>query len=351
MSTYSSQQSAEDYVGLRKQITLSYLRPDCPLPLVVRPAVEDLSLIKWAAANAAFLESYLVRNGAILFRGFGLSNVAEFEELIEGVSGPLLNSYRSTPRSVTSGKICSSTEYPAHQSIPPHNEDSYALSWPRKIWIFPLHIAERGGETPIADSRRVYNVIPAEIRDCFIRRGLMYVRNYGTGLDLPWQDVFQTSSRAVVENYCRQSRVEFEWIGDDQLRTRQRCQVLQRHPVTGATVWFNQAHLFHVSRLSAEVRDWLLAAFGEENLPRNVFFADGSAIDSEMLDEISRAYETQSVVFPWQLGDLLLLDNMLTAHGRNAFTGKREVVVGMTESFRAHQTEQPCAVQALGSIQ
>ncbi|MBC8030244.1 MAG: TauD/TfdA family dioxygenase [Pyrinomonadaceae bacterium] len=346
MSNYPSQQSADDYVGLRRQISLSYLRPDSPLPLVVRPAVQNLSLVEWAAANAAFIESYLIRNGAILFRDFGLSEAAEFEELIEAVSGPLLEySYRSTPRTVVSGKIYSSTEYPAHQSIPLHNENSYSLSWPRKIWFFSIQVAEEGGETPIADSRKIYNAIPKEIRECFERKGLMYARNYGTGLDLPWQDVFQTSSRAVVENYCRQSRMEFEWIGEDQLRTRQRCQVVERHPVTGEMVWFNQAHLFHVSRLPAEVRDWLLSAFGEESLPRNVYFADGSSIDSAMIDEISSACEAQSVVFPWQAGDVMLLDNMLAAHGRKPFAGKRKVVVGMAESYQSNRNEQPCALQ------
>ncbi len=338
MSTYLSEQSP-DYAGLRQPINLSYLRPDSPLPLVVRPAVKGLGLAKWAASNSSFIESYLTRNGAILFRDFGLAEVAEFEELIEAVSGPLLDySYRSTPRTIISGKIYSSTEYPSHQSIPLHNENSYSLRWPMKIWFFSQQVAEQGGETPIADSRKIYHAIPEEVRDCFIRKGLVYARNYGTGLDLPWQDVFQTSSRAVVESYCRQSEMDFEWLGDDQLRTRQRCQVVERHPATGEMVWFNQAHLFHVSRLPAEVRDWLLTAFGEENLPRNVYFADGSAIDPAMLDEVSRACESQAVVFPWNPGDVLLLDNMLAAHGRKPFSGKRTVVVGMAESIQTRRS-------------
>ena len=338
MSNYLSQQTADEYVGLRQQINLSYLRPDCPLPLVVRPAVKGLNLIKWASANTAFIEGYLARNGAILFRGFEPSTPEEFQQLVEAVSGPLLDySYRSTPRSVISGRIYSSTEYPAHQSIPLHNENSYSSSWPMKIWFLSIQVAEQGGETPIGDSRRIYNAISPEIRDCFVRKGLMYARNYGTGLDLPWQDVFQTSSRAEVEHYCRQSEIEFDWLGDDQLRTRQRCQVVEQHPFTGEMVWFNQAHLFHVSRLPAEVRDWLVSAFGEENLPRNVYFADGSAIEPAMLEEISRVCEEQSVVFPWNVGDVLVLDNMLAAHGRNPFFGSRKVVVGMSQPNQTRQ--------------
>lgn len=332
MSTYLSEQLASDRLSLQREITMGYFRPDSPLPLVVRPVVEKLNLVKWAAANPSFIDSYLLRNGAILFRGFGLEAAEEFERLIQAVSGPLLDySYRSTPRTVISGRIYSSTEYPAHQTIPLHNENSYSRSWPMKLWFLSLQVAEQGGQTPIADSRKIYQAIAPEIRECFVRQGLLYVRNYGTGLDLSWQEVFQTSSRPIVEDYCRKAQMEFEWIGDEQLRTRQRCQVTERHPRTGEMIWFNQAHLFHASRLPAEVRDWLLAAFGECNLPRNVYFADGSPIDSAMLDEVLRVCDANSVVFPWNEGDVLLLDNMLTAHGRKPFVGKRKVVVGMAE--------------------
>jgi alpha-ketoglutarate-dependent taurine dioxygenase len=332
MSTYQFERTANDRRTLQ-QITLSYLRPGSPLPLVVRPALKGIDLVDWAAANTGFIESYLLRNGAILFRDFGLKAVEEFERLIETVCGPLLDySYRSTPRHVISGRIYSSTEYPAHQSIPLHNENSYTRNWPMKLSFFSLQVAEQGGETPIADSRKIYEAISPEIRECFVRKGLMYVRNYGAGLDLRWQEVFQTSGKAVVEDYCRKAGMEFEWIADDQFRTRQRGQVVERHPRTGEMVWFNQAHLFHVSRLEADVREWLLVAFGEHNLPRNVYFADGSAIDPAMLDEIMRVCDEQSIVFPWKEGDVLMLDNMLTAHGRKPFVGKRKVVIGIAES-------------------
>ena len=204
-----------------------------------------------------------------------------------------------------------------------------------KLFLFSLQVAEKGGETPIADCRSVYEAIPLEIRECFVRKGLLYVRNYGAGLDLPWQEVFQTSNKAMVEDYCRQDRMQFEWVGENQLRTRQSAAVVATHPHTGEPVWFNQAHLFHVSGLAAEVRNWLLAAYGEQNLPRNVYFADGSPIDAAMLDEITQVYSDQSIVFPWREGDVLMLDNMLTAHGRKPFVGKRKVVVGIAESSRS----------------
>src|SRR5882672_5351406 len=151
-----------------QEINLGYLRPNSPLPLVLRPAAPGINLIEWATSNLHFIESSLLRHGAILFRAFGLAEVAEFERLVETVSGPLLDySYRSTPRSLVSGRIYSSTEYPAHQSIPLHNEHAYSRRWPMKLWFFSMQVAADGGETPIADSRKIYQHIPAEIRDCF----------------------------------------------------------------------------------------------------------------------------------------------------------------------------------------
>jgi len=313
-------------------VTTEYLPSGSCLPVVIRPAIAGVELIKWAGENRKSLEARLLEEGGILFRNFNLPTAEEFEQLIETVSGKLLDySYRSTPRTLVSGRIYTSTEYPAHQSIPLHNEHAYSRKWPMKLWFFSMQVADDGGETPIADSRKIYQSIPKEIRECFERKGLMYVRNYGSGLDLAWEDVFQTTSRPEVEDFCRQAEIEFEWIGADQLRTRQRCQVSAQHPQSGEMVWFNQAHLFHISRVPVEARDWLLSTFAEEDLPRNVYFADGSAIEPDMVNEILKVYEQQAVVFPWSAGDVLLIDNMLTAHGRQPFRGKRRVVVGMSQ--------------------
>jgi hypothetical protein len=93
-------------------------------------------------------------------------------------------------------------------------------------------------------------------------------------------------------------------------------------------VWFNQAHLFHVSSLESEIRDLLLSSSGGEP-PRNAFYGDGTPIDDADLEGIRAAYEKEIVVFRWQEGDVLLLDNMLAAHGRKPYRGPRQIVVGM----------------------
>jgi alpha-ketoglutarate-dependent taurine dioxygenase len=330
--------AASKVVTLRDQgaplVTIRPLREDRSLPLVIEPKASQVDLVEWSKSNRRELERLLLECGAILFRGFTINETEQFERLIEALSGKLLDyTYRSTPRTIVSGKIYTSTEYPPHQTIPLHNENSYTRSWPMKIWFFSRTCATSGGETPIADSRRVYERIPVDVRERFERHGVMYVRNYGSGFDLPWQEVFQTDDRATVEEFCAAAGIQYEWLSDDHLRTRQVCQAVATHPITGESVWFNQAHLFHVSRLHAEVREAMLTIFSEADLPRNVYFGDGSAIPSEDLDLICAAYEHEKAVFPWQAGDVLLLDNMLAAHARNPFKGKRQVVVGMAEQF------------------
>ena len=306
--------------------------PDTSLPLLIEPDSSSKDLSAWLLANRDEVCAGLRTCGGILFREFSVESADGFQRVIETVSERLLDySYRSTPRTAVSGKIYSSTEYPPHQTIPLHNENSYAHDWPMKIWFFSQQCAETGGETPIADSRRVYKNIPAPVREQFERKGVMYVRNYGSGFDLPWQEVFQTANKSDVESYCNANGIHFEWLPDEHLRTRQICPATARHPLTDEMVWFNQAHLFHVSRLPGEVRDAMLTIFAEEDLPRNVFFGDGSPIDSAHLDQICEAYEKEKVVFSWAQGDVLLLDNMLAAHGRNPFKGQRQVVVGMAE--------------------
>ncbi len=276
---------------------------------------------------------HLPESGALLLRGFEVFGEQAFQALVRGFGHELLNyEFGSTPRKAVEKGVYTSTEYPAHQVIPLHNEQSYTLQWPMKIWFHCMQPSLEGGETPIADSRRIFNSLDPALRQRFTDKRLMYVRNYGNGLDLSWEQAFNTEDRAVAEAYCRANRIAFEWKDDGELRTRQICQAVARHPYTQAWVWFNQAHLFHVSNLPAAVRESLLAIVDDPfDLPRNVYYADGSALEESALDEIRGVLDDCSVSFAWEKGDVLMLDNMLVAHGRASFKGPRQVIVAMAE--------------------
>lgn len=300
------------------------------LPVLITPAFAGETLSQALARRRADIEGLVSTVGGALLRGFDVASVQDFRAFAAGFGHPLLSyEFGSTPRTEVGDGVYTSTEYPAHQWIPLHNEQAYTREWPMKIWFHCVTAALEGGETPIADSRAIHRRMPAALRERFAP-GILYVRNYGD-FDVPWQQVFNTDRRTDVEAYCARAEIRCEWGPDGALRTRQRCQAIETHPVTGETVWFNQAHLFHVSNLQPEVRESLEELLGAENLPRNTFFADGSPIPDSVFDDVRAVLDSETVSFRWQAGDVLMLDNMLVAHARAPFKGLRKVVVAMAQ--------------------
>jgi alpha-ketoglutarate-dependent taurine dioxygenase len=298
--------------------------------LQVEARVEGLSLADWAAGRQALVDGWVVEHGGVLLRGFRVEQPAEFQAAIEALCGGALDyTERSSPRSQVEGKIYTSTDHPASQSIYLHNEQSYNLRFPRNIAFYCHLAAETGGATPVADCRQVYRKLDPAIRRRFEEEGYLYVRNFHPNFGLSWREAFQTEDTTAVESYCAGNEIECEWLADGHLRTSQRRRAVARHPVCGEATWFNHLTFFHVSTLEPAVRDFMLAAFGEGDLPNNTFHRDGSPIAAEALDELRRLYAEQTASFPWRRGDVMLLDNMLTAHGRKPYSGPRKVLTAM----------------------
>jgi alpha-ketoglutarate-dependent taurine dioxygenase len=314
-------------------VRVEALRPETPMPVVIRPAAPDVDLVVWARANRATIESHLITSGAILFRDFGVSGAARFDEFIRAVSDePAEYQEPATPRTHVGGGVYTSTDFPPDRRILLHNENSHCPNWPLRLFFFCAVPAEQGGETPVADSRRIARLLDPRLKEQFLDKQILYVRNFGDGLALPWQAVFNTRERSEVESYCRRYSIEAEWKSGDRLRVRYVRPAVAHHPRTGDEVWFNHVPLFHVSRLAPDVREALLAEFGEEGLPYNAYYGDGTRIEAAELDEICDLYMRERVLFDWRPGDILMIDNMLTAHGREPYVGpQRKILVGMAE--------------------
>ena len=305
------------------------------MPLLVEAAIPDLDIVTWADAERQFVDEWLLNHRAILFRGFEIDSTRRLEEFAAATSiGPLMDCPdESTPRAALADRIYESTVYPSHQSIHLHNEASYCSSWPRKIYFCCLQPARERGATPLADVRRVTARIDADVIERFDRLGVAYARNFNTDrIGLTWQQAFWTDDPAAVEEYCRRHDIQFQWKASGGLRTTTVRPAFRRHPISGESLWFNHAVFFHLASYSPEMRESLIAAVGRDGLPYETSFGDGSPIEPEIVDSFLRAFEEEKMTFPWQRGDVLLLDNMTIAHGREPYEGERSIIVAMTEA-------------------
>ncbi|MGF1480502.1 MAG: amino acid adenylation domain-containing protein [Cyanophyceae cyanobacterium] len=302
--------------------------------LMIQPQSDGVDLATWAAAQRSPLETQLLQHGAILWRGFSVPTAQKFEQVVQGLCPDLFADYGDLPRAGAGGKVYGSTPYPSDKAIRFHNESSHLAQWPMKIWFYCQQAAQQGGATPTVDGRQVYQALPWQVRKRLQQKQLLYVRNYIKGLDVSWQDFFRTRERAVVEQRSRELGMTVKWLDDDGLQTRQVRPAIAPHPQTGEWLVFNQLQLHHPAYLDPATQKSLRSLLGDrvsdtECFPRQVYYGDGSPIEPEVLAALDTAYSESERVFSWQPGDILMLDNMLVAHGRQPYVGPRQILVAM----------------------
>ncbi|NYE28914.1 alpha-ketoglutarate-dependent taurine dioxygenase [Rhodanobacter sp. K2T2] len=321
-------------------LDITPLFPEHTGPILARPTQGRLSLLDIVVPQRDNFRSRLTEHGAILFRGFRVDDVSDFHALVDGLTSDHMRYiYRSTPRSVVTDRVSTATSYPAQLEIPLHNENSYSDNWPLTVAFCCTKPAVEGGETPVACMRDVTRDIGSALLNKFQELGVEYIRHYHQGVDLPWQDVFQTTDKGELQNYCDSNGISTEWLDGDLLRTVSRAQGAAEHPGTGDRVFFNQAHLFHVSSLGQGHAEALTELFGLDRLPRHARFGDGSEISAEELARINDAFRKNTLAFPWQTGDVLWVDNMQYAHGRRPFKGERAVFASLMEPYHPKLAE------------
>jgi len=311
--------------------TDSRLQPRA-LPFVLQSGTRDEDLLSTLSSRREAIEELRLEHGALLFRGFGELSQDVFSQAVKALGiHPGAYVGGNSPRTVVGDGVYTSTEYPADQEITLHNELSYRPSWPESLAFGCITPADQGGETSLADGRRILEDLDSGLVEAWSRRGLLYLRclHGGDGLGRSWQATFETESRAEVGKHLAGVGAAFEWTTDGELRIAEECPAIVTHPKTGGEVWFNQAEQWHPSSLDAETRSALLAMVGEERLPHNVTHADGTPLDLADLAQIRAVLRGREQVIGLRRDDFLLFDNVAVMHGRKPFEGERRIVVAM----------------------
>ncbi|OQP61099.1 hypothetical protein A3860_05105 [Niastella vici] len=292
------------------------------------------SLLTYMDDKRDLLKELLHIQGGLLLRGFDIQRNEDFQSVRDRFAGLSNFSYRdgNSPRTKLSAGIYTSTEYPKEYRITLHNELSYSSKWPAYI-LFYCHIpAVEGGETTLADGRKLLQRLDASLVNKFREFGVRYTRfmNGNAAIGKSWVSTFETSDRDSIENYCRENDIEFRWE-KDALYLAQMGPGVVRHPLTGEEVWFNQANQFHPSSLPEEEYKGLQLLFSQKKCryPHYAYYGNGEEISEEDLKKITEIQESQAFKLKWHKGDIAILDNVLTAHGRMPFKGERKIYVSM----------------------
>jgi alpha-ketoglutarate-dependent taurine dioxygenase len=285
--------------------------------------------IKSIIAKGDYTKNMLKKSGLLLFRDFNVESPDKFKDLATVFANDLMSDNGEHNPLASTDKVYTPVSYSPSQKLLWHNENSFNHHWPLIIMFGCVKPAEIGGETPVVDSRKVLASLDKEVVDEFSQKGVMYVRSHGFGFGRSWQETYRTENTDKMESLCNQMNIHYKWLGEDQLVTKQVRPAIVRHPITDEFSWFNQAQHWHPYCLQQGAREYLLETFTEETLPRNCLFGDGSIIPNETMQHIMDVYQQHEVSFPWQKGDVMVLDNVLFAHARNAYSGERKLFVTM----------------------
>jgi alpha-ketoglutarate-dependent taurine dioxygenase len=322
---------------------------ETPFLLVVTPQdpmlAHDLeSVADWFAEKRGEIELCLAEHGAIRFRGFAVGSTADFAAAIDSYP-PLAGDYAggASPRAKLAERVFEATATAPDIPIVLHQEMTYLPRWPRKVAFYCQQAPESGGETIIGDVRRFEQAVDRRLSDAIRERGLTYTRNYRGPGDFPeglssvhrtWRQAFRTDDPKKAEADIDEMGMEHRWEADGSLTAFYHAEGFATHSVTGTRHWFNQLATLTFTPESLPTRWELYCEHYRDGRPKGyeIRFGDGGEIPLEQIRALYPLLDEVTVALPWRNGDVMLLDNIFSFHGRAPFTGRRDVQVSLLES-------------------
>lgn len=318
-----------------------------PLPLVLEPKrhIKLDDLLKILKENSTHFKQQILQHGGLLFRGFPVNNAEDFAQVISSLDVGNFVDYigGDSPRKKVLKGVYTSTEAPPYIKIPLHNELSFAKNYPAFIHFFCEIPAEQNGETIIGDARAIFRDIDPDVRQRWEQYQLKYVSRYphkSKILDLvnpfhkSWMEVFETKDKEEVERKCQQNEFGIKWNQNDWLEINQVRPATISHKLTMEPVWFNQAHHYDLSPKFLGWGRWTgikLLYCREHTRFHEIYFGNHHPVPRCDLYHVLDVLDKNTLKFTWQRGDVLVLDNVLTMHGRETFKGKRRILTAMTD--------------------
>jgi hypothetical protein len=270
------------------------------------------------------IEELLGTHRAALLRNTGMEKLAEMAGWAEFVGAPQMEyKYGTGFRAPMGAGVLSVGTEPPHSPVEPHCEMAYWSFYPKRILFGCESIPARGGETVIADNRRVTeDLLPTEFGQKILHKGIRYIRNFSDRERsdcIPsmkhWQDDFGLDSRNELEDYCAEMNWNLLQRNDGSVQVSYPEQGYEYDPVSGTDLLFTS-----MTRLGRCFDDW--PPFDRlpcEQRPYHLTYADGSDFSASDLSTMEAAFARYSIPITWQAGDIAVLENIAWTHSRPPF--------------------------------
>lgn len=329
----------------------TYLINDRKLPLVIEPKNQFISFegfLDEVRTHQKYLKAQLLDHGGLLFRNFAVNGTEAFNEVVKALNlGSFVNYIGGgSPRKKVKDSVYTSTEAPPGIKIHLHNEMSFADNFPKHIYFYCDIPPQEKGETFIGDSRAILKSVSEEVKHRFAEKKLKYISRYyykSKVMDLmnrvqrghkTWIDVFETYEKNEVEKKCLENNIGCKWNINDWLEISRIRPFMITHPETQEDVWFNQVHLFDYNPRFLGWWRYIgmrMFYFQRHMLVDEILYADNTKISRKDIYHIVDVLDEHAIYIPWKKGDVMVLDNLLTMHGRNCFKGPRKILAAMTK--------------------
>jgi alpha-ketoglutarate-dependent taurine dioxygenase len=301
-----------------------------PLTLACRGPVSLEAATAWVADNRSRFCDQAARHGAILFRGFPVAGPEEFDRFIAAFGLPNFryeDSLSNAVRVVKTPRVFTANEAPPSAAIFMHHEMAQTPLHPSKLFFFCEQPAETGGATPLCRSDVLWHRLRAEYPEFAHNcesKGVRYTNvmpsqnDPTSALGRGWQGTLRAATQEEAEARLRGLNYSWTWLPDGSLRATTPVLPAVRALEGGRASFFNQ--------IIAAFQGWK----DQRNDPsKAITFGDGTPLDRAAVDGATRLSEELSFDIPWQRGDVALVDNYVTMHGRRTFTGTRKVLASL----------------------
>ena len=270
--------------------------------LIVEP--KDSDPHRWDHQD---LLTRLGQDGALLLRNFNW-DVEEFCQLCERFPQKFM-SYRAGAyqREKFAGKSNLLTVNQGKMPISLHGEMHYKRRKPDFIWFYCETAPIRGGETLVADGKKIFKGLSKSTQQLLRQKPIIYWRSFSPAF---WPKVFGTQRQWLVRGFCRIEGMKAHFDSDGYLTTQYQSYAVSKQPDGDFSFINNLLVIVHDSpKLPKAYLDMCTS---------RVAFGDGTELPEGLIQEIQGVCGEVTFPIEWSRGDVCVIDNRRTMHGRNS---------------------------------